>query len=300
MQYSSDSNFVNDTNAIIVDAPGTSITLSGLRPDTMYHIKVKSLADIGDSDSNFSMAYLARTGVSASDETVTHLESFLTEQQAVFQSFTTLLPQLGNTVLTTAERRRLFGSGVSRYGYADKVSDVASDYPQFWPASADFQDALKTRLREIEALRNLLVWSRFVTRVLGDLILLAGDDAFRMANAYYSTVRVAARSNLPEARQVFQMLQMFWQRKRRNMSAEPTKKQTMRNVKALLNGTREGEMYFENECDTVVKGKRKIVDKTRKKSRNGFKEIDTGSADQSAEWGEHGEELSADHADDRR
>jgi len=295
VQYSSDSAFVNDTHAIIIDAPGTSLTLSGLLANTMYHIKVKSLADSGDTDSDFTMAYLAKTGVPASGETATHLQSFLAEQQGVFQSFTTLLPQLDSTVLTVAERRRLLGSGVRRYGYVDKVSDVAIDYPQFWPASADFQDALKERLREIEALRSLMVWTRYVNRVVGDMLLLAGHDAFRMASAYYSSVRAAARSNLPEAQQVFQMLNAFWN-KRRNISAEPTKKQTMRNVKALLNGTREGEMYFENENDTVTKGKKKIVDKTRKKSRNGFKEVETGSSefsDQVGDFGEYDDELSA-------
>jgi hypothetical protein len=39
VQYSSDGDFVNDTNAIILDGPVTSTTLTGLRADTMYHIK---------------------------------------------------------------------------------------------------------------------------------------------------------------------------------------------------------------------------------------------------------------------
>ena len=115
-----------------------------------------------------------------------------------------------------------------RYGFIDKVSDTAADFPLFWPesvngvsGSVDFQSRLKERLREIETLRSLLVWSRYVSRVIGDLLLLAGDDAFRMANA---SVRAAARSNLPEAVQVFQLLRQFWRRQRR-ASDEPTEQE---------------------------------------------------------------------------
>ena len=54
------------------------------------------------------------------------------------------------------------------------------------------------------------------------LLLLAGDDAFRMANTYYASVRAAARSNLPEAVQVFQLLQQFWHRRKTSSSEEPT------------------------------------------------------------------------------
>jgi hypothetical protein len=38
VQYSSDSAFVNDVHAEMVDAPSASITLSGLKPDTGNHI----------------------------------------------------------------------------------------------------------------------------------------------------------------------------------------------------------------------------------------------------------------------
>ena len=288
VQYSSDSNFVNDTNAVIVDAPATSITLSGLRADTMYHIKVKSLADIGDSDSNFSMAYLARTGIATGDESVTHLQNWLAEMQSVFQNFATLLPELESTVLTTLERKRLLGSGVRRYGFIDKVSDVASDNMQFWPASANLQDALKDQLRKIEALRNVLVWLRTVNRVAGDMLLLTGHEAFQMANTYYASVRAAARSNILGARQVFQLLQMFWQRPR-NPSAEPTKKQAMRDARALDRGTRVGKVTFENEADTLTKGKKSITDETTPVPKGGVKITERLSA----EFDDLNEELSA-------
>ena len=127
----------------------------------------------------------------------------------------------------------MHGSGVRRYGFIDKVSDVSAEFPQFWLGSVsgtggnvNFQDKLNERLREIEVLRNVLAWQQYVNRVVGDLLLLAGDDAFRMARTYYGSVRTAARNNLPEARQVFQLLNQFWQRPRR-ANEEPTEPELM-------------------------------------------------------------------------
>jgi len=53
------------------------------------------------------------------------------------------------------------------------------------------------------------------------MVLLAGDEAFRTANLYDRSVREAARGNLSEAADVFQMLRLFWNRSR-GTSDEPT------------------------------------------------------------------------------
>jgi hypothetical protein len=288
VQYSSDSAFVNDTHAIMLD--GTSTTLSGLKADTMYHIHVKALAFEGDTDSSFSLPYLTRTGLASGDETATHIQDWLDEMQSVFQNFATLMPELETTVLTLAERRRLQGSGVRRYGFIDKVSDVAEQYPQFWPAvvygedsPVDFQVGLKENLRKIEALRNLLLWVRTLERVIGDLFLLTSNVAFQQANTYYGAVRVAARSNVLGARQIYQLLQLFWRRTRDKSQEQPTIPETIRDVRGILRGTKVGSVYVSNEADSTVKGKRTIVDETRKKPKSGVKVVEHASTELSAD-----------------
>ena len=299
VQYSSDSSFVNDTKAVMVDAPGASVTLGDLKPDTMYHVKVKSIADTGDTDSDFSMAYLVRTGMASDDVAALHLESWLADQQTMFDHVTTLVPQLGATELSSRDRMRLNGSGVRRYGFIEKTADVAEDFPQFWPGLVGSTEKLNNVVHEIEVLRNLLVWFRFAARAVQDLLLIAGDDAFRLAGSYYATARDWARRKNPEAQQVFHMLNLFWQRARRP-SEEPTNKQVEHDVHGLLNGTKEGEVTVRNEGDHVTKGKRTVIDKTRKvpkgkRRRNTtcYQYDNALPCEEIAEFGELGDELSA-------
>jgi len=91
-----------------------------------------------------------------------------------------------------------------------KTAEVAGEFPQFWPTFETDEKALRERVREINVLRNLLVWFRFASQIVGDLLLIAGDDAFRMAGSYYATARDGARRKNPDAVQMFEMLRLFW------------------------------------------------------------------------------------------
>jgi len=270
-------------HSLVIPFGGTGFTLSGLEPDTTYYVAIRANATAPDTNSNFSVAKAVMTPNASQPGMVGDLQNWLNDLQTGFQNASMVLPQLETTSLTTAERKRLLGSGVRRYGFIDKVSDTAADYPQFWPGSVhgtiDFNDAVKERLREIEALRNLIVWLRYVTRVVGDLLLLAGDDAFRMANTYYSSVRSAAGSNLPGAEQVYQLLRLFFRRRR--TSEEPTEQEVMRDFRALMHGTKDGSITVRNESGKVVKGEKVVIDNTMPKPRGGVKIVERGEVTES-------------------
>ena len=265
-----DAAFTERAGGMSVDGSRTWATLPEMTPDKTWFIHVRALGSDASMSSVWSNARSIRTlpeGMAGTnDETATHLQSWLDEQQTLFQNFSEIVPDLANTVLTTSDHRRLRGSGVRRYGFIDKVSDVSAEFPQFWLGSVngeggnvDFQDKLKERLREIEVLRNLLAWQRFVNRVTGDLLLLAGDDAFRMARTYYASVRAAARSQLPGAQQVYQLLNLFWRRPRR-ASDEPTMMELERDFRRVLHGMKDGIVSAQHESPTTSGGVHEVID----------------------------------------
>jgi hypothetical protein len=269
VQYSQDPTFATNSQTGIVNAPLKSYTVTGREADTQYYVRVKSYPNLpgDDTASDYSASQSIRT-LSSSTTTippgdgnvVNSFHTWLLMLQSMTQSFYGELPQLENTVLTPRERRRLLGSGVRRYGFIDKVSDTALVYSQFCPAYVFDSEALKGMMREIEVFRNILIWLRYMDRVVTDLLLLKGNEAFRMANAYYTSVRAAARNNVPEAMQVFQMLESYWNLRRRNPNGngnlEPTQKKAISNAKAIQRGKKRGMVVFKNEGDTVIKGKK--------------------------------------------
>jgi len=176
----------------------------------------------------------------------------------------TMTRYMQTEALTHAERLRLMGSGVRRYGFIDKTSDIAEDNLQFAPPFFDLQ-ALKDLLRVIEVLRNISVTLNQMLRINGDVLLTVSDDAFQMALAYYNTVREASRRRQPGAQAVFAVLREFFQRRRRE-AAEPTIPEVEHDVHALLHGRKDGRIIIEHEKPHTEGGKHVVVDETGKRT----------------------------------
>ena len=275
-----DSLFTNPVT-LNADATETSLNIDGLNANTTYFIRVMATGTGSHANSGFSNVQSIKTlanGTNGMDGGIVgDLQTWLEQEQTLFQNMSALVPQLENTVLDTPERRRLLGSGVRRYGFIEKVIEVSGDYPQFWTFFEN-EDALRERVSEIDVLRNLLVWFRYASRIVGDLLLIAGDDAFRIAGSYYATARDGARRKIPEAMQVFEMLRLFW-RKRRRVMDEPTEHEMERDFHAMMRGTKDGQISVSNESDSVVKGKKVLIDNTFPKPRGGVKVVESAEVE---------------------
>jgi hypothetical protein len=271
--YSKDATFSTGSQTGIVNAPGTSYTVPGREPDTIYYVRVKSYPNLpgDDTASDYSATQAVRTLADVSGETpnlddVTQLQEWLNDLQMMNKVIFHNLPDFANAALSPKERRRSLSSGVRRYGFIDKVSDTAVAYPEFWPADIAGLDDMKAMMREIEVLRNLMILFRKLARLAEDRFLTLSNEAFLLANAYYASVRIAARRKNLDAEQVFQMLRSFWLRPRKN-SGTPTRKKLGRNAKAVAEGKRDGEIYMKTESDTVTKGQRIAMDNSYPKGR---------------------------------
>lgn len=147
--------------------------------------------------------------------------------------------------LTAAQRRRLLGSGTRRYGFIDKTFDITETNMQYAPGTFD-RGNFKSWLEAIEALRNLRVAALQLLDDIDDRLIQSGDNAFRMALIYYNTVRDLARHGDDGAREVFNALRPFFANRASRRAAggeegaEPTKKRLERDVKAVLDGRRDG------------------------------------------------------------
>ena len=273
LRLATDADFTTDYQTMTLPAVTTGTTVAGLKPATTYFVGVRANAQSGSGDVNsgYSETRAVTTPNLVQNGIAGDLQNWLTELQTLNRHFLSLLPDAGGEVLLPAERRRLRGSGVRRYGYIDKVSDIAAEYPQFWPAfiggdddPASGSERLKKLIREIEVLRNLLIAFRNGAQNAEDMLLTAGDDAFRLANFYYRNVRDAARSKVAGAANVFEMLQLFWQRPRRNgTSEEPTLPEIERDFRGVLHGRKDGFVNAQHESPKLTGGSHEVIDDLR-------------------------------------
>ena len=180
-----------------------------------------------------------------------------------------------NIALSAADRQRLNGSGVRRLGFIEKVHDTAQMRPEFDPAFFSLA-ALQQWSLEIEYLRNIRSLALAVDRIANDALLVAGDEAFRLALMYYNSVRDAARRRVPGAEELFRILELFF-RRGRQADSEPTETETLRDAKALLHGKKDGKIIIEGHAKHTTAAEHTVVDDTHKPQNDNFKEVIHGT-----------------------
>jgi hypothetical protein len=123
----------------------------------------------------------------------------------------------------------------------------------------------------------LLLETQKLARIISESLLVSGDNGYSLALIYYNAVREAARpsANMPGARVIFDRLRTFFSSRSRTTAAEPTEKETLRDVKALLHGHKDGKIVIENEKPHLVGGKHLVADETGK-PKGAWKETEEG------------------------
>ena len=186
-------------------------------------------------------------------------------------------PQMSYDELQAAERHRMQGLRAARYGLIDEISDVITVAPQFIPSHLSVAD-FKSELRKFELMRNYVILIEQTDRLAKDILLVLGDSLYRQGMSYYGSVRDAAKRRAPGSQVVFNRLQQFFKRFRNKTREEPTEHQLERDVRALLHGTKEGEVIVRNEGAKVIKGNRTVIDNTHK-TKGEWKETKSGEID---------------------
>ena len=138
----------------------------------------------------------------------------------------------------------------------------------------------------LERARQLSMLLEQLRHLVDDFLLTSCDRAYRDALRIYGNLHEQSRGKVPGAEALFLQLRQYFtlHRHGRPNGAEPTEHEIERDVRALLHGTKDGDIFIENKSDTVVKGKKVIVDNTQRKPRGGVRVVE------SAEFREQSEE----------
>jgi arginine utilization protein RocB len=104
-------------------------------------------------------------------------------------------------------------------------------------------------------------------------MMIYSDDAYSMSLIFYNLVKEMSRHGEANAVGIYKELQIYF-KKSKHASDQPTEKDTVHNVTALIKGKRSGKVVVETEKPHLVGGKRIIIDKTRSNKDSSFKETE--------------------------
>jgi len=208
-----------------------------------------------ESDGKFS--------IKADDNTMADILGNLDEIREIVRSW------LGSINLSDVDRRRLLGSGVRRYGFIDKTSDLMTVNQEFVPSFLN-TEAHKELIRMLEVSRNINVVLQQIMRANNDVLLILGDEAFRESMMFYGAVRDASLRRVQGAKELFNIMRQFFNRPRRTTD-EPTEKVLLHDAKTLLQDPQEGKSIIKNEKPHLTGGMHEVTDESLK-PKGAFKE----------------------------
>ena len=163
--------------------------------------------------------------------------------------------------MTLIERRRKIGAGVKNYGFMDKTSDYAEEFPQF--ALFEVSD-LKNSIRNVEDCRMLLALLKALERIISNSMLVYSTEAYSLSLTYYNTVKDLGKRGNPQALEIFRQLQPFFRSRGSRKTKEPTERQLKRDINALLHDHKDGKIVVENEKSHTEGGKHIVIDETHR------------------------------------
>jgi len=179
--------------------------------------------------------------------------------------------------LRALDRRRLNGVGVRKLGFIERAYEIALENAEFLPHYLTIE-RFGTDIQYFMDFRSLTDLTAQIREKLWNITIQSADIAYTDALEFYASVREAAKRRVDAAETIFNELSPFFRtmgRRTGDSEAEPTKKQALRDFKALESGKHDGILVIENRKLKLTGGKRKIVDETFKDTAE-FKETEQG------------------------
>ncbi|MFC3881040.1 hypothetical protein ACFOSV_12675 [Algoriphagus namhaensis] len=122
--------------------------------------------------------------------------------------------------LTPKQRKTLFKMGESSKPFVEKVLEYAVSNPEFLPAFAEEPEMQ----RDWKAHHDLNPCYNALNQIvsnLNDTVLLLGADLMKPSNAYYASVQMGVKMDVPNAKPIYEDLKVrYEQRPRRDNDEE--------------------------------------------------------------------------------
>jgi hypothetical protein len=238
------------------------------KKETAKNVKpVKKEAAATDADHRFSSAmepFVERFMQDDVDQTKEYL----------YQA-TSLFRKMSERDLTLSQRRRKVGAGIRNYGFIVKAAELANENQQF--AALFNIDVLLNCIYNYEESRNINNMLQSFMRQTSNSMLVYSDEAYSLSLIFYNSLKELARRGNADAITLFRTLQPFFRRRNPERGDKPpTEAETLRDVKALLHGKKDGEVVVKNQRPVVSKGQRVVIDETHK-DKAVFKETEEGN-----------------------
>jgi len=179
--------------------------------------------------------------------------------------------------LRALDRRRLNGVGVRKLGFIERAYEIALENSEFLPHYLTIE-RFGEDIQYFMDFRSLVNLTAQIREKLWNITIQSSDIAYTDALEFYASVREAAKRRVDAAETIFNELSPFFRtmgRRTEDSEAEPTKKQALRDFKALESGKHDGVLIIENRKPKLSGGKRKIIDETFKDTAE-FKETEQG------------------------
>ncbi len=116
--------------------------------------------------------------------------------------------------LQPKERHELPKMSDKTMPFVEKVVSYVDSRPEFVPFYLSPEE-LKIDFKAVNDLKQILREAEQLCQSLNDTITLSGSEAYTAALAYYSSVKQAAKANVPNAQPVYEDLRKRFERKTR-------------------------------------------------------------------------------------
>ncbi len=107
--------------------------------------------------------------------------------------------------LTNEERRQMPKMSDKSVPFVEKALQYAKKYPELVPAFIDMSE-MGIDVRAVETLNDLHQDAHRICGNLDDTRMLAGSEAYVAALAFYNSVKMGTKMNVPAAKQVYEDL----------------------------------------------------------------------------------------------